>query len=42
MKERFENAEIEVIRFEKDDVIATSGGIETPGDNIGEGDEDLD
>ncbi len=24
MKEKFENAEVEVIRFEKDDVIATS------------------
>ena len=25
MKEKFENAEVEVIRFEKDDVITTSG-----------------
>ena len=38
MKEKFENAEIEVIRLEENDVIVTSGG-NYPGDNIGEGDE---
>lgn len=26
MKEKFEKPEVEVIRFEKDDVITTSGG----------------
>lgn len=31
MKEKFERAEIEVIEFETEDVIATSG--HTPGEN---------
>ena len=42
MKEKFENAEIEIIRFEKEDLIATSGNDDTSGDQIGEGEEDLD
>ncbi len=37
MKEKFENTEIEVVRFEENDVITTSGN--NPGDAIGEGDE---
>ena len=42
MKEKFENAEIEVILLNANDVIATSGEGDTPGDQIGEGEEDLD
>ncbi len=38
-EKKFVKAEVEVIRFEKNDVIATSGEI---GDQIGEGEEDLD
>lgn len=30
MKERFENAEIEIVWFDVEDVIATSGGSITP------------
>ena len=35
MKEKFEQPEVEVIRFEKDDVIATSGGDTTTTGDIG-------
>ena len=41
MKEKFENAEVEVIRFEKDDVIATSGGPWGTGETMTEEEGEL-
>ena len=38
MKEKFENAEVEVIRFEKDDVIATSTADAGAGEGYDSGD----
>ena len=32
MKEKYEKAEIEIIEFETEDVITTSGGIDLPED----------
>ena len=34
MKETYQNVEIEVIRFESEDINTTSGGIELPDDPI--------
>lgn len=34
MKERFQPVEIEIIRFDLEDVIATSGDCENEGDEI--------
>lgn len=34
MKENYQNVEIEIIRFDAEDVITTSGGIELPDDPI--------
>lgn len=34
MKEKFEKAEIEIIEFESEDVITTSGGVELPEDEF--------
>ena len=40
MKEKFENVEIEVIKFDENDVIATSGGHVVIGPIGGEGVQD--
>lgn len=36
MKEKFEKAEIEIVEFEVEDVITTSGAIDTPFEPVNE------
>ena len=42
MKQLFETPILEVIEFAQEDIIRTSNGIDTPGDNLGGGNKDGD